>query len=219
MILKQKKSLVYFLLLFVVFFCREKDTDEQISKLILEESYNQRLEILYKKEINFFDSPFPQKIYIFRNINQEILAFIYIENETPKLYKKIIFTSPFYGKYVYDSSNKRWLAKNYSNPKELCIIQKIEFFQLGDDPFYSVFLEILTEEPPLPLASVPLVYREGKMIFNGMEELFSKSFLQKNRYSTFEYSPQEQKLQILTSEKKVVLTYIYEEKKFSFVPQ
>ncbi len=217
--MQSKRNLLYLNLILILFFftCKHSNLEEQISKLIFEENQIQRIEILYEKEIQFSNLPLPQKVYILRNINQEILVLIYFENGLPKLYKKIIFTSPLYGKYEYDSKSKTWLAKNYSNPKEFCIIQKIEFFQLMNDPFYSIFLEILTEEPPLPLASVPLVLREGEIIFSGMEELSQKNFLQENRYSTFHFNEKEQKLEILTNPNKLVLTYIYKNKRFSLV--
>ncbi|MCX7999848.1 MAG: hypothetical protein N3A69_13005 [Leptospiraceae bacterium] len=174
-----------------------------------------RLEILFEREISFASSKNPQKIFIARNVNEEILALVYSEDGRSKLFKKFIFTHPFYGQYEYNSEAKTWLPKEFIHSKELCLIRKIDFFQLPNDSFYSIFLEVLLEEPPIGLFSVPFVIREGEIIFNGLEELSPQKFLKQNHYSTFQYK--DGKLEILTNSNKLGLTYIYDKKRFLLV--
>lgn len=215
---REKFKLLWLSLYFLIFLnnCHKTSTLDSLKSLILEKEDTQaRLEILFEKEISFVSSKAFQKIYIVRNVNEEILALVYKEDSELKLFKKFIFTHPLYGQYEYDSSKKVWLPKEYVHNKEICLIRKIDFFQLPNDSFFSIFLDVLVDEPPLGLFSVPFVIREGKIIFNGLDELSEKKFLIENRYSTFNYK--EGKLEILTNQNKLVLTYIYNEKRFSLV--
>ncbi|HMV43591.1 MAG TPA: hypothetical protein PKD50_13705, partial [Leptospiraceae bacterium] len=68
-----------------------------------------------------------------------------------------------------------------SQPMEadaLYVVKSLLFMRLGNDSFDSIFIETLSEEPPLDLFSIPMVYRNYQLIFDGFS-LFKDSKLLK----------------------------------------
>ncbi|EMF98245.1 hypothetical protein LEP1GSC123_1780 [Leptospira borgpetersenii str. 200701203] len=63
--------------------------------------------------------------------------------------------------------------------------------ELPGDGFNSLFLEVLSEEPPLGLFSVPYAIRKGQKILDGLLSLKDHEFLIKSKRVDFDYNKTE----------------------------
>lgn len=202
------------ILIFLFCSCGSGDSTEKIFTAIFKEETNSRPEILQRKRIDLNSNPGKEEILIIRNIQEEILAIISYEKEEPKLEYQFRFTTPNYGPFHYSWKSKRWEQAQYSLEKESYLIQNIEFFKLPGDDFFSIFIEILSEEPPLSLFSVPRIYRQGRLVFDGLETLKNEKFLSENLKTSFQFDERNGKLNIISPSGKVERVYYYEDGKF-----
>jgi hypothetical protein len=124
-----------------------------------------------------------------------------------ELLHKQIFLMPHYGPYSYSEAQKKWQPEKQIEPFQTHIIRKIQFYRIPPDTFYSIFLEILSEEPPLPLFSVPIVFREGVKIWDGIEELKEKKFLVQNLKSDFIFDESNGRFKITSTRGEVELSF------------
>ncbi|MCB1179095.1 MAG: hypothetical protein KDK36_16030, partial [Leptospiraceae bacterium] len=124
------------------------------------------------------------------------------------------FSMPHYGPFSYAIKNKKWEPSKILNPNESYIIQNVQFYQLPGDNFYSIFLEILSEEPPLPLFSVPIVLRKGEKILDGLVEFKEKDFLKENLKTDFIFDETSGKLNIVSPKGEVEMSFDFIEGNF-----
>jgi hypothetical protein len=189
--------------------------DQKYLDLIFQNEENSvRPEILLKKNIRLSSSESNHSLLLVRNIQEEILAIFSEKDSLTNLEYKFAFTTPNYGPFQYSWKKKSWDPSVYYPTKDSFLIQNIEFYRIPGDDFYSIFLEILSEEPPLPLFSVPMVYREGRLIWNGLEKLKTEKFLQENLKSSFQFDERNGRLNIVSPKGKVELVYEYREGRF-----
>lgn len=133
--------------------------------------------ILFEREVNLDLTPENEMVYIVRNGNEEILA-VFDQNHKTLLFKKV-FSLLNIGPIQYDTQKRKWIASSAEmKPDALYIIKSLLFVKIGADPYDSIFLEILSEEPPLELFSIPLVFKKYELVFDGFA-LFKESKLLK----------------------------------------
>ncbi len=183
-----RKICKFYLVLFLFVHCTNPEKAEQnlvLEKIFGKDNIPKRTEFLVRKEIQLNADPNPEIVFIIRNTPEEIVAVFQKTNDSMELLHKTIFSMPHYGPYAYSESQKRWIPEKLNESVKTYIIQKIEFHKMPPDSFYTIFLEILSEEPPLPLFSVPMVFRAGVKIWDGIEELKEKNFLVQNLKSDF----------------------------------
>ncbi len=103
------------------------------------------------------------------------------------------------GETYYDLKTLRWLpGKLQGKEKKLLegdCIRRIVIGELAGDPFNSIFLEVLSEEPPLGLFSVPFGFRKGKKILDGLQ-LKEHEELVRSKRIDIEYSNKDKSVRI-----------------------
>jgi hypothetical protein len=211
----EESFLKIFILLFVLFNCHGEDRRTKLVSILFEKETTARPELLFSREIDLNSKEGKEEVLIVRNIQEEILAVFSFENSEPKIEYNFRFTSPSYGPFQYSWKEKVWQPAPYSLEKEAYLIQNMEFFKLTGDNFYSIFLEILSQEPPLPIFSVPMIYREGKLIFDGLEILKNEKFLSKNLKTSFQYNEKDAKLNIISPTGEIEKVFYYKDRKFN----
>ena len=184
--MKSNNRLTFVLLAFIILICVaflqicssiNQDNPQALFEIVFAEGGKRNPKIVFKKEVNLDLTPEKEFVYIIRNGNEEIFVVL---NETKRniLFKKV-FTLLNIGPIVYDSEKKKWVASPFEmKPDALYIIKNLLFTRLGNDSYDSIFLEILSEEPPLDLFSVPLVFRNYNLVFDGFT-LFKETKLLK----------------------------------------
>lgn len=216
---KMKLKIIFFVLLYTLFTnCtdpQKKEMDE-ITKLVYgEESkipYNTKL--LFAEEIQLDESPEIEKVFLLQAPPNETLVITRSLNDKKLLLKQISFTMPHFGHFQYSEAEKRWKPTQGDDWTKTMLVKSIEFYKLPGDNFSSIFLKILSEEPPLPLFLVPIIIRKTEIIWNGIEELKEKNFFKQEPKVDFHFDEKEEKLNIISPSGKIELSYRYREGKF-----
>lgn len=130
--------------------------------------------VLLEKELYLSSDGNKSSIYILRNRNEEVLVGL----KQNKIFFMERFTMQNYGAYEYNRVEKQFIPVPLQEPLKPYIIKRIDFKKLGDDNYESIAIEILSEEPPIGLFQVPILYRNGKKIFDGLNLLTEEKFLQ-----------------------------------------
>lgn len=173
----------FFLVLFMLSSCKKNTLDEKI----LGELFPGRNfagvypKIIFEESKSISSDGNISQIFLLRDKNEEYL--VTIQNQTLVFYNRFVMQN--YGPYRYETEIKNFLPESRIDPSKSYIIKNIEFIQLENDTFYSIFIDILSEEPPMGLFQVPLVYREGIKIFDGLNLLTEEKFLKDWKYSRF----------------------------------
>lgn len=192
----------YLLLLFIftIFFQCNKSKKEivepEIVLKVLGQNSSNQTKIVFKKNINLDEDPDLESVYILRNVNEEVLAVFKTKNNEKILQFKILFTLLNMGPLEYDAKSKKWIASSVQSSDGAYIFKKVEFHELPGDNFYSIFLEVLSEEPPLGLFSIPYTIRKGEKILDGLKSLKEHENLVKTKRASFEYIAKEKSLKI-----------------------
>ena len=84
-------------------------------------------------------------------------------------------------------------------PDALYIIKNLLFTRLGNDSYDSIFLEILSEEPPLDLFSVPLVFRNYNLVFDGFTLFKETKLLKELNRIPVSYIPERNGMRVLST--------------------
>lgn len=172
-----KRLLAFLFLIFFLYCNSKKENTEEIFQNVFAEGGRKNPKILFRKEVNLDLTPENEYFYVIRNGNEEIV--VVMDNTRKNLLFKKIFTLLNIGPLLYDEQKKKWIAT--SQPMEadaLYVVKSLLFMRLGNDSFDSIFIETLSEEPPLDLFSIPMVYRNYQLIFDGFS-LFKDSKLLK----------------------------------------
>ena len=152
-------------------------------------------------------------IYILRDKNEEYL--LAVQNQKPVFTVRFVMQN--YGAYQYQKDTKSFQPDLIKENNKPFIVQKIDYYPLGGDKFNSLFLEILSEEPPMGLFQVPIVYRDGLKIFDGLNLLTEEKFLNDWKYSHF--SLMDSNTLLIHSPRGIERKYIWKNGSFSLSPQ
>ncbi len=114
-----------------------------------------------------------EKIYIFQGRNEEHLVIAGNENGSQSPFFVKTFLHSFYGPYSYSTDKMKWIPDSGKDCP--CILIKTELKRIGNDSFESVFLKVLSEEPPSGMFAVPFIIREDKIILNGLDMISEDS--------------------------------------------
>ena len=194
-----KKIRILFIALFI-FYCKGGNVEnlQALYELIFVDGGKRTPKLIFQKEVNIDLTPENEYIYIIRNGNEEILAIL--DNTKKNLLFKKVFTLLNIGPIAYDNDKNKWVASSSElKPDALFIIKTILFTKIGNDTYDSIFLEILSEEPPFELFSIPLVFRNYNLVFDGfalfketklLKELNRIPFSYIQKRTEFKYYPQ-----------------------------
>jgi hypothetical protein len=183
--MKNKIKLVGILFLVILHSsCIDSDQNTKVVKLLYpERDFNGIYpKLVYYKEIILNESQENSSIYIFRDKNEEMLSIIY--NGTIIVRQSYILFN--YGAYIYDVRKSEFVPTYLLDTKKPLIINDIAYHKIDGDDYYSLFFTILSEEPPIGLFKVPMIYRNGIKIFDGLNLLKEEDFLRKWKTTSFE---------------------------------
>lgn len=175
-----------------------KDNPQKVFELVFTDGIKRNPKIVFQKEVNLDLTPEEEFVYIIRNGNEEILVVL---NETKKdiLFKKV-FTLLNIGPIVYDPNKNKWVASPAEMKQgSLYIIKSLLFTRLANDMYDSIFLEILSEEPPLDLFSVPLVFRNYNLVFDGFTLFKDTKLLKELNRIPVSYIPERNGMRVLST--------------------
>jgi hypothetical protein len=154
--------------------------------------------ILLERKINLDEDLEEEFFYILRNGNEEVISIFKKNKSEYDLVFKKNFSLINIGAYSYDDKKNKWTANQNSNSdsNSLFIIKSLVFFTVKGKNYNAFAIEVLSEEPPFELFSIPLIYNDYKLILDGFE-IFKESELlkQKNRIP-FELDSKESILKI-----------------------
>ncbi len=186
----------YLFLLLLLLSCQPKTlTESEIFKQVFAEDKNKNAKIIFSKVGNFDLDAELEFFFIIRNGNEEILSIFKKDSSGFILVNKKIFTLIEMGAYRYNNNSKTWKA-DFNSSEEIHLLKNLQFHKFHSDSFESFSFEYLSEEPPLKLFSIPMIVRNYKTIFDGMEEFKeSKSLEQKNRLD-YKISAEKNQIQI-----------------------
>lgn len=164
-----------FLILVILFFSCGKSDQINLLHILYP---NRDFKGIYPKQIYYKEalldfSKMISTIYIFRDKNEELLALV--KNNTVIFQQSYVLLN--YGGYRYNIQTKEFEPTNILDSNQGMIISDITYHKIGNDDFYSLFFSILSEEPPIGLFKVPMIYRNGIKIFDGLNTLKEEDFL------------------------------------------
>lgn len=198
------KKITYTILIFILSLCFTHckafngDNPQSLFDLVFAEGGKRNPKVIFKKEVNIDLTPENEFVYIIRNGNEEILT-VFDQKQKNLLFKKV-FTLLNIGPILYDSQKKKWTASSSEmQPDALYIIKSLLFTRISNDSFDSIFLEILSEEPPLDLFSVPLVFRNYNLVFDGFELFKDSKLLKELNRIPITYIPEKNGIQVLSA--------------------
>ncbi|TGL34510.1 hypothetical protein EHQ52_08365 [Leptospira koniambonensis] len=192
------RVLILFSVFILLIACNSKTpSDSKIISLTIPESEEKSPDVVLKKLGNLDEDPDLEVFSLVRNGTEEILAVFKKQNGEWALQSKIGFNLLNIGPFIHDPKTSSWKAGEDENAKESgYVIKRILMEELPGDSFNSLFLEVLSEEPPLGLFSVPYVIRKGEKILDGLASLKDHQFLAKSKRIDFSYNKEEKNLTI-----------------------
>jgi hypothetical protein len=212
--MKNKIELLAILLfVFLISSCIDSDQNINVIKLLYPERDFKGIypKLVYYKDLILDESQKNSSIYIFRDKNEELLSII--SNNNIIVRQSYILSN--YGAYNYDIGKSEFIPTDLLDTKKPLIIDDITYYKIDKDDYYSLFFTILSEEPPIGLFKVPMIYRNGIKIFDGLNSLKEEGFLRKWKTASFElknknqlfiYSPGDDKLRFLWQENTFTLS-------------
>ncbi|TGK08514.1 hypothetical protein EHO58_07935 [Leptospira selangorensis] len=192
------RVLILFSAIILLLACNSKTpSDSKIISLTIPESEEKSPDVVLKKLGNLDEDPDLEVFSLVRNGTEEILAVFKKQNGEWTLKSKIGFNLLNIGPFAYDPKASTWKPGEDENAKESgFVVKRILMEELPGDSFNSLFLEVLSEEPPLGLFSVPYVIRKGEKILDGLASLKDHQFLAKSKRIDFSYNKEEKNLTI-----------------------
>ncbi|ASP42960.1 hypothetical protein AMR47_03740 [Leptospira interrogans] len=184
--------------------------DSKIIELLFSADEKKNPDVLFKKVGNLDDDPELESFSLVRNGTEEVLGIFKKQKGEWYLLGKFSFSLLNIGPLHYDVSKSSWLPGESDSQKKEAgfIVKRILMDELPGDRFNSLFLEVLSEEPPLGLFTVPYVIRKGHKILDGLMTLKDHEFLIKSKRIDFEYNKTENIITFFPSNRNYAQNFI-----------
>ncbi len=205
----------YFILVFIIFTnCNEYPlTEDLLKNLYPNRDFKGILpKIIYQKSIILNPEMKQNNFYVLRDKNEEMICII--ENDTIIMTDKYVMFN--YGPMQYNKNLKDYEPEIIKDSNRPFIIQEISFKQLEGDQFNSVFISVFSEEPPLGFFLVPMIYRNGIKIFDGLNMLGEEELVKK--WKTTSYSLESGKFFNVKFPDAEEIKFIWKENQFKRLP-
>ncbi|EQA82433.1 putative lipoprotein [Leptospira alstonii serovar Pingchang str. 80-412] len=204
--------LAHALLVFLSVGCSSKiPSDSRIVELLFSSADKKNPDVLLKKVGNLDEDPELESFALVRNGTEEVLGVFKKQGGEWSLLGKFSFSLLNIGPLHYDVSKSSWLPGESDSEKKEAgfVVKRILMEELPGDGFNSLFLEVLSEEPPLGLFSVPYAIRKGQKIFDGLLSLKDHEFLIKSKRIDFDYNKTEKNITIFPSNRSYAQNFIF----------
>ncbi|WCL49724.1 hypothetical protein [Leptospira sp. GIMC2001] len=216
--LRKISSFFFIISIFFIANCTPKDrpNDSFVIEAVLAGARSFSPEILSSRKINLNPSPELEVLYLIRNGTEEIIA-VFEESKDNKesswrLSWKKSFSLMNAGPMAYDKSKGKWIPASGSDLDSSSpgyIIRKILAEELAGDNFNSIFLEVMSEEPPNGIFTVPLGFREGRKILDGFSLLADHSVVKNKKRAEFTYNKENKSIILFPSESSQKLEFVW----------
>jgi hypothetical protein len=211
--LKDMNRFFIFAITFVIVLTNCTPKDRPKDSLVLEKALEgekiAQPDIVLTKKINLDEEPDLEVLYLVRNANSEILiAFKQKGDSWETLWMKK-YSLLNLGPLAHSLQENKWVAVQEPEKKEGYIVKKILLEELPGDNFNSVFIEMMSEEPPLGLFSVPMGYRKGKKILDGLAVLKDHPTVKATKRSEFEYKAKDKSIVVFPKDRNLNLEFVY----------
>ncbi|MCG6169587.1 hypothetical protein LFX25_17235 [Leptospira sp. FAT2] len=186
-------------------------SDSQILDLLLPAGDRKNPDVVLKKVGNLDEDPELESFALVRNGTEEVLGVFKRKGGEWSLLGKFSFALLNIGPLHYDASKSAWLpGEGDTQTREAgYVVKRILMDELPGDGFNSLFLEVLSEEPPLGLFSVPYTIRKGQKILDGLVSLKDHEFLIKSKRIDFDYNKGEKNITIFPSNRSYAQNFIF----------
>lgn len=190
--------------LFAFVFCvscsqKEHPSDSEIRQAVYGNDNGQPVRVLGQKQINLDQTPEMETLVLFQSGTSEVLAAFRKDGSSWDYLWKLEFFLQNLGPMYYDAKLNSWVPGSAQGKEKVTFagdcLRRIVVAELPGDNFNSVFVEVLAEEPPLGLFSVPMGYRKGKKIWDGFQ-LKEHEELKRSKRVDFEYNQKDKSFRI-----------------------
>ncbi|RHX81171.1 LIC13341 family surface-exposed protein [Leptospira yasudae] len=207
-----RKILFSLIVLALAVGCSSKTpSDSQIVDLLLPTGDRKNPDVVLKKVGNLDEDPELESFALVRNGTEEVLGVFKKKGGEWSLLGKFSFSLLNIGPLHYDASKSSWLPGegDVQTREAGYVVKRILMDELPGDGFNSLFLEVLSEEPPLGLFSVPYAIRKGQKILDGLVSLKDHEFLIKSKRTDFDYNKGEKNVTIFPSNRSYAQNFIF----------
>ncbi|RHX96291.1 hypothetical protein DLM76_04900 [Leptospira yasudae] len=207
-----RKILFSLIVLALAVGCSSKTpSDSQIVDLLLPTGDRKNPDVVLKKVGNLDEDPELESFALVRNGTEEVLGVFKKKGGEWSLLGKFSFSLLNIGPLHYDASKSSWLPGegDVQTREASYVVKRILMDELPGDGFNSLFLEVLSEEPPLGLFSVPYAIRKGQKILDGLVSLKDHEFLIKSKRTDFDYNKGEKNITIFPSNRSYAQNFIF----------
>lgn len=177
---------------------------------VLEGQVRKSPEVVYSRKINLDAMPDFEVVYLIRNGSEEILSVF--KNEPEKgwicIWKKS-FSLLNVGPIDYDQTQNKWIPSKDSNSNDGYIVKNLLAVELAGDNFNSLFFELMSEEPPLGLFSVPMAYRDGKKVLDGLIIFKDHPKVKSSKRVDFNYKKEDKSIQVFPKDRNSTLEFVF----------
>jgi hypothetical protein len=204
-----------FILVIIIFTnCNEYPFSEEMLKKLypVRDFKGIQPKVIYQNSIILNPGMKQNNIYVLRDKNEEMLCIL--ENETIFMTDKYVMFN--YGPMQYNKNLKGFEPEPIKDSNRPFIIQDISFKQLEGDQFNSVFISVFSEEPPIGFFLVPMIYRNGIKIFDGLNMLGEEELVKK--WKTTSYTLESGKFFNVKFPGAEEIKYIWKENQFKRLP-
>ncbi|TGL92159.1 hypothetical protein EHQ76_20370 [Leptospira barantonii] len=188
-------------------------SDSQIVELLFSAADKKNPDVLLKKVGNLDEDPELESFALVRNGTEEVLGVFKKKGGEWSLLGKFSFSLLNIGPLHYDVGKSSWLPGEAESDKQTkeagYVVKRILMEELPGDGFNTLFLEVLSEEPPLGLFSVPYAIRKGQKILDGLLSLKDHEFLIKSKRIDFDYNKTEKNITIFPSNRSYAQNFIF----------
>ncbi|TGM01925.1 LIC13341 family surface-exposed protein [Leptospira jelokensis] len=178
---------------------KEHPSEKEIRVFVYGKEEGDPIRILGQKQINLDESPEMETLVLFQSGQSEVLSAFRKEGSSWAFLWKLEFFQKNLGPMHYDGKQNAWIPGSVAGAEKLTFsgdcLRRVVLAELPGDNFNSVFVEVLSEEPPLGLFSVPMGYRKGKKIWDGFQ-LKEHEELKRSKRVEFEYNAKEKSFRI-----------------------
>lgn len=194
--------------------CSQKElpSDLEIREAVYGKDSGQSVRVLGQKQINLDESPEMETLVLFQSGTSEVLAAFRKEGTSWTFLWKLEYFLQNLGPMFYDAKLNSWVSGSAPGKEKSTFagdcLRRIVVAELPGDNFNSVFIEVLAEEPPLGLFSVPMGYRKGKKIWDGFQ-LKEHEELKRSKRVDFEYSAKDKSFRIFPSNPNYSQEFVY----------
>ncbi|TGK80437.1 hypothetical protein EHQ31_17635 [Leptospira montravelensis] len=178
---------------------KEHPSDSEIRQAVYGNDNGQPVRVLSQKQINLDESPEMETLVLFQSGTSEVLTAFRKDGSSWTYLWKLEFFLQNLGPMYYDAKLNSWVPGSAPGKEKVTFagdcLRRIVVAELPGDNFNSVFVEVLAEEPPLGMFSVPMGYRKGKKIWDGFQ-LKEHEELKRSKRVDFEYNQKDKSFRI-----------------------